>query len=559
MISSMQGLRYQFDLLTQTAVAIGSVAFAAVRICIVDAQGSSLEERHRRFSSTPPSTPFASNYHHTDGGWCAYVCVVCVVCVRCFWGAVTIASKQRLFVRQCGSFSIVFALLSDGGPFESAHLDVTDRALDPDTLGICTYNIRAMQDEWPQRRLRVFEELFKTQATIFGLEEALESQQREMVRAMNAVADVSIDDTLIVATQPPDGWSLLPFRFQHNLNSNNYRGAACLIAMDKRRRSVLVCAVHLHWESAETRYDEATEMIATIKKLGFLRSDGEQTDDVRVDGAIVFGDFNAAADEPCMDVFRRAGFRSAYSEVHSQEAPWTYKTGSDHIDSGKVRSVTLDYVWYYNMEVIDAHRFGIASSIPGRPNLFPSDHAGIFASFRFRALPGLSDSVMFSGTYLIYNNEDYRAANVSLHILGDAKVMMSGPVDDGYCHGGNSHFVIEPYRMIDGEQTYVIYNREGDLAPNQFMHIRYDGELQMCGSMDSDNYHDLNRHFVIKPCAVHGGDGKPLHVIYNLDGDRAPNRYMHIRDDQVAEMYAQADDQHCADHPNSLFVIEKYT
>jgi endonuclease/exonuclease/phosphatase family metal-dependent hydrolase len=91
---------------------------------------------------------------------------------------------------------------------------------------------------------------------------------------------------------------------------------------------------------------------------------------------VVLGDFNAYAGEPTVTLMK-SRFRSAYEAVHGAEPDQTWPTPVNTYDNSPPG--TLDYIYVSeDFRVVDA---GLAFDVPApyNPNLFPSDHLGLFA------------------------------------------------------------------------------------------------------------------------------------------------------------------------------------
>merc|ERR1719502_2420398 len=106
--------------------------------------------------------------------------------------------------------------------------------------------------------------------------------------------------------------------------------------------------------------------------------------------------------------------------------------------------------------------------------------------------------MILNGTYVIYNPDGDRHPNKFLHIRGDEYVQAYGPIDDEHFNDVNRHWTIEPYKIIKGKQTYLIYNPDGNRNPNSYLHIASDGCVFPHGPMTSEYKEDCNRHFVIE-------------------------------------------------------------
>jgi endonuclease/exonuclease/phosphatase family metal-dependent hydrolase len=94
---------------------------------------------------------------------------------------------------------------------------------------------------------------------------------------------------------------------------------------------------------------------------------------------IIVGDLNAYLGEPALDVIK-GRFRSAHEAVHGREPEKTWPTPVNTHDPSPPG--TLDYVFASEeFEVVDA---GLAFDRPSAedPDLYPSDHLGVWARVR---------------------------------------------------------------------------------------------------------------------------------------------------------------------------------
>jgi endonuclease/exonuclease/phosphatase family metal-dependent hydrolase len=94
---------------------------------------------------------------------------------------------------------------------------------------------------------------------------------------------------------------------------------------------------------------------------------------------VIAGDFNSYVDEPAVALMK-SRFRSAFETVHDREPEKTWSTPvNTHDDSPHG---TLDYIYVSEeFRVLDA---GLAFDEPATddPDLFPSDHLGVYARLK---------------------------------------------------------------------------------------------------------------------------------------------------------------------------------
>jgi hypothetical protein len=105
------------------------------------------------------------------------------------------------------------------------------------------------------------------------------------------------------------------------------------------------------------------------------------------------------------------------------------------------------------------------------------------------------------------------------------------------------------------EGTYLIHNPDGNRHPDKFVHIPSGGQLMAYGPMDEEHRNDGNRHFVFKKWKI--WNGTPCYTIHNAVGNRHPNKYLHISTDGGLYPYGPMD----AEHQNDLnrhFAVERW-
>ena len=91
---------------------------------------------------------------------------------------------------------------------------------------------------------------------------------------------------------------------------------------------------------------------------------------------IVLGDFNSYVEEPAVALMK-SRFRSAHEAIHGREPEKTWPTPVNTFDDSPPG--TLDYIYVSSeFHISDA---GLAFDMPAAsaPNLYPSDHLGLFA------------------------------------------------------------------------------------------------------------------------------------------------------------------------------------
>jgi endonuclease/exonuclease/phosphatase family metal-dependent hydrolase len=126
---------------------------------------------------------------------------------------------------------------------------------------------------------------------------------------------------------------------------------------------------HLHHpvEAPEERAAQAEYLLAWLDKQERIPT-------------VLAGDFNAYAGEKTVAILK-ARFRSAHEVVHGGEPEKTWPTPVNTWDNSPAG--TLDYIYVSpEFNVLDA---GLAfhTPSPSNPDLFPSDHLGLFATLEW--------------------------------------------------------------------------------------------------------------------------------------------------------------------------------
>ena len=123
---------------------------------------------------------------------------------------------------------------------------------------------------------------------------------------------------------------------------------------------------HLHHppEAEKERVQQIERMLAWLDR------------DARSLPTIIAGDFNAYPNEPGVALLK-SRFRSAYEAAHGGEPEKTWPTPVNTFDDAP--HGTLDYI--YVSEEFEIRDAGLAFDRPavGDPNLYPSDHLGLYA------------------------------------------------------------------------------------------------------------------------------------------------------------------------------------
>jgi endonuclease/exonuclease/phosphatase family metal-dependent hydrolase len=125
---------------------------------------------------------------------------------------------------------------------------------------------------------------------------------------------------------------------------------------------------HLHFppESQQERVDQLNYLLAWLDR------------DARKLPTVILGDFNAyaAPPEPAVTLMK-ARYRSAYEAVHGREPDKTWTTPVNTYDPAP--HGTLDYIFVSEEWRIKDADLAFDKPAQHDPNMFPSDHLGLFA------------------------------------------------------------------------------------------------------------------------------------------------------------------------------------
>jgi len=98
--------------------------------------------------------------------------------------------------------------------------------------------------------------------------------------------------------------------------------------------------------------------------------------DARALPTIVLGDFNSYVDEPAVALMK-SRFRSAFEAVHGHEPDKTWSTPVNTYDESP--HGTLDYIYVSEQFEITGAGLAFDTPSPDDPDLYPSDHLGLYA------------------------------------------------------------------------------------------------------------------------------------------------------------------------------------
>lgn len=241
---------------------------------------------------------------------------------------------------------------------------------------VATLNLFNRMGDWERRAPLVIDQLDALAPDVIGFQEV----------------DLNLDQGMWIARQinqrlPKDAH----YRIRHAASPGKYasvHGVATMSRIDATEHVILdlmseervaqrhvfetggkqfaLVNTHLHHppEAADVRVQELEYLLAWLDR------------DTRSLPTIVLGDFNSYVEEPAVSLMK-SRFRSAHETVHGHEPDKTWSTPVNTHDNSP--HGTLDYIYVSeHFKVADA---GLAFNTPSPddPNLYPSDHLGLFA------------------------------------------------------------------------------------------------------------------------------------------------------------------------------------
>jgi len=260
--------------------------------------------------------------------------------------------------------------------------------LEENQLRITSMNVKNVEDDWHKRRTPLIDCMKGTYSDIYNLQESASEQRaffEEVLSGFRRKTDRWIDHGLQTCVNE----SALASR-NYRLTNRTYQRFAYvgvvhirgflvekLVKGDVR---ILVLNTHLHWTAGSS----SQRLAQTRALLAWLE---DPPADFEWNAVILTGDFNGEPGEPFYEELVAAGFTSAMKIHYQRELP-TYKMGdvmtgkTSHEDVGEPFAQTLDYIWYKGeLELELVSQIG-TKSIDAQGFLFPSDHAGLVATFR---------------------------------------------------------------------------------------------------------------------------------------------------------------------------------
>lgn len=259
-------------------------------------------------------------------------------------------------------------------------------------LQVATFNVRHNADEWERRAPLCVEGLANLAPHLIALQEVWVPirQAQWLCEKLNDRLDLESPQKYVVVERPKWGFeqsnesvailSRLPILESHGVDLPGGRVAISTV-VDWRGVRVEFISVHLHFGPPDSAEGVRRSQIRGLEAWLDARY---QAESLRRPPPlpVIAGDFNAAPDSPSTRLMLDR-YRSAYPAVHGVEPDWTYGTPlaerNDLARGVGPFHTTLDYIFVApDLRVRKASVFCQDSS-PHDPDLYPSDHLGVFA------------------------------------------------------------------------------------------------------------------------------------------------------------------------------------
>lgn len=251
-------------------------------------------------------------------------------------------------------------------------------------LAVATLNLFNRMGDWDARAPLVLDQWVRLSPDIIALQEVslLTDQGTWLCREVNERRD-GVPHYRIKHAAHPDkapaaaglGVASILEPIAHAiLDLMSFESMAQRLVFELEGRRFAFVGTHLHYpvDAADARVRQTEYLLAWLDR----HNDGLPV--------ILIGDFNAYADPPEKTVqILKSRFRSAHEAAHGHEPEKTWPTPVNTWD--KSPPGTLDYIWVSpEWHVLDA---GLCFDEPSPkdPDLYPSDHFGVYARVRLSA------------------------------------------------------------------------------------------------------------------------------------------------------------------------------
>jgi len=259
-------------------------------------------------------------------------------------------------------------------------------------LQVATFNLRHDADDWDRRAPLCVEGLARLKPHLIALQEVwVPIRQAQWVcEELNARLDLESPQKYVVVERPKWGFeqsneavailSRLPILESHGVDLPGGRVAISTV-VEWRGVRIEFVSVHLHFGPPDSAEGVRRSQIRGLEAWLDARYEAEARRRPPP-LPVIAGDFNAAPESPSTQLMLQR-MRSAYPTVHGSEPDWTYGTPLA-VRNDLARGVgpfhtTLDYIFIApDLRAKRAQVF-CADPSPDDPDLYPSDHIGVYA------------------------------------------------------------------------------------------------------------------------------------------------------------------------------------
>ena len=267
-------------------------------------------------------------------------------------------------------------------------------------IKIVTLNLLRDLSRWEQRRSLLVDGLAEVQADIIALQEVALPQDNAAWLAEQLNRRSSKDDPYVhylcpkTGKRPKEGIALLtrlPVEMHAKLDLGSQNRVAQLIKVVKGEQNLIFVNLHLFWFPGKSRQ----RLLQVDRIFNWL-------DNFSQDASVVLcGDFNSPPESPTIQKVEQR-FVSAYKVKHGKEPDFTVPTSlpvSKLFQTAtllrfiltqwkQIRNIdiawhgTLDYIFVDNQAKVEECELILNHPAPGKPNLYPSDHLGLYANLK---------------------------------------------------------------------------------------------------------------------------------------------------------------------------------
>ena len=243
------------------------------------------------------------------------------------------------------------------------------------TLRIATLNLGQDHKSWEQRRELIAAQMARLRPDIWGLNEIHIPSQTAGWLQRQANERLSPKYALVQQSKPGEEWGIqgeaLLTRYPMVETANlDYQSHDCVALVARCEIEDLLVDVYVTHLIAARVADSARQLqVARLLEWIRLRNDA--------DHVLICGDFNAAPDQPSIQLMREA-FRPTQTQA-TAFTPLCEPGGEPTHPEWERFDRCIDYIWVSQSVKVRASGLCFDTPAPDNPNLWPSDHVGVWA------------------------------------------------------------------------------------------------------------------------------------------------------------------------------------